>query len=210
MPVYTNVLIYLNDINDNQPQINLTLPGFDTSSDEQDTQSQGPIASSNSNLSSIELSEYTAPNSFVAQISVSDADSGANGQVELDMRQFKRQSSSPFSQPSSSHHKWVESSDFELVHLFKNIYSLMTKSQLDRERFDEYRVELRASDAGTQPKPLDTVLDVRIYVKDENDNRPIFVNMTNAMGYEFSLVELGIRHYNLNYLIYLELTTLMN
>lgn len=82
----------------------------------------------------------------------------------------------------------------------------MTKSQLDRERFDEYRVELRASDAGTQPKPLDTVLDVRIYVKDENDNRPIFVNMTNAMGYEFSLVELGIRHYNLNYLIYLEFT----
>lgn len=203
MPVYTNVLIYLNDINDNRPQINLTLPGFDSSSDEQDTQSQGPIASSNSNLSSIELSEYTAPNSFVAQISVSDADSGANGQVELDMKQFKRES---FSKSSSSHHKWVESSDFELVHLFKNIYSLMTKSQLDRERFDQYRVELRASDAGIQPKPLETVLDVRIYVKDENDNRPTFVNPTNAMGYEFSLVELGIRHYNLIKDIYLDFT----
>lgn len=197
MPVYANVLIYLNDVNDNAPQINITLPGSDYSSTEETAAASTPLLtglalSSASNESrttqQLELSEYTAPNTFVAQLAVSDADSGANGRVQLDMRQFKRSS---FDNHHNNHHKWTESNDFELVHLFNNIYSLMTKSQLDRELFDEYRVELRARDAGQQPRALETVLDMRVIVRDENDNKPIFDNMTSPQGFEFNVTELG-------------------
>lgn len=193
MPVYANVLVYLNDVNDNAPQINITLPGSDYSSTEEISAASTPLLtglalSSTSNESrgtqQLELSEYTAPNTFVAQLAVSDADSGVNGRVQLEMRQFKRHN-------NHNHHKWSESNDFELVHLFNNIYSLMTKSQLDRERFDEYRVELRARDAGQQPSALETVLDMRVLVRDENDNKPVFDNMTTPQGFQFNVTELG-------------------
>lgn len=184
MPVYTNVLIYLNDINDNAPQINLTLPGTDPL--DYDMLSNTPSSSSSANLTlsssnQLELSEYTAPNTFIAQIIVADADSGTNGQLTLDMRQFKK---------SMDQHKWLESQDFELVHLFNNIYSLMTKCQLDRELFDEYKIEVMVKDGG-QPKPLENVLEIVIKLKDENDNKPMFVNLTSANGYEFNITELG-------------------
>lgn len=188
MPVYTNVLVYLNDVNDNPPQINITLPGSDSLIDDEPEAVNLNITPTNLTLSAsnpkLELSEYTAPNSFIAQVIVSDADSGANGQIDLEMRQFKRS--------GGGQHKWAESNDFELVHLFNNIYSLMTKTQLDRERFDEYKIELRAQDAG-QPRSLQTLLELRVVVQDENDNRPMFVNLTSAAGYEFNVAELGMK-----------------
>ena len=171
MPVYTNVIIYLNDVNDNKPQINLTLPSQSVEDVNFDVYIQN---------NKIELSEWTVPNSFLAQISVIDADSGANGRVTLELKQFKMR--------TGHHHanKLEESHDFAIVHLFNNIYSLMTKQQLDRELYDKYLIDIIATDHG-QPAALQTIYSLEIRVKDENDNTPKFLENV----YEFDIMEEG-------------------
>ena len=170
MPVYANVIIYLNDVNDNKPQINLTLPS--QSAEEEDVYLKN---------NKIEISEWTMPNSFLAQISVSDGDSGANGKVKLDLKQFKVKT-------GHHHHSQYlleESNDFTIVHLFNNIYSLMTKHKLDRELYDKYLIDIIATDNG-QPTSLQTTFSLEIGVKDENDNIPKFLENV----YEFDLMEI--------------------
>lgn len=160
MPVYTNVIVYLNDVNDNRPVINLTLPGG--------------VDELRHNV--VEVSEAARANSFLAQISVTDADSGENGRVTLELRQFKIK--------TGFHHLSLteESDDFELVHLFNNIYSLMTKNPLDRETFDKYLIEVIARDNAD----LETVLQLQLLIIDENDNKPKFLENF----YEFDVMEI--------------------
>lgn len=188
MPVYTNCIIYLNDINDNYPQVNLTFPN---TIDDFNTNLQ-----LNSN-NEIELSEWTMPNTFIAQILVTDLDSGLNGKINLGMREYRRQT-----EESNEYQDYIseyeESNDFGLVHLFNNIYSLMLKQNLDRELFDAYLINITAVDFG-QP-PLQTSFMLRIKIKDENDNKPTFLpiinqtiidNSTNkVLAYEFLIDEL--------------------
>uniref|UniRef100_A0A8C2GX57 Cadherin domain-containing protein n=1 Tax=Cyprinus carpio TaxID=7962 RepID=A0A8C2GX57_CYPCA len=81
---------------------------------------------------------------MVALINVKDLDSGVNGNVTLDI--------SP-------------DTPFKLKPTFSNHYALITDSQLDREKFPRYDIELKASDAGSPP--LVSILDV-------NDNPPVF------------------------------------
>ena len=170
MPVYANVIVYLNDVNDNKPQINLTLPS--QSAEEEDIYLRN---------NKIEISEWTMPNSFLAQISVSDGDSGANGKVKLDLKQFKVKTG----HHHLSQHLLEESNDFALVHLFNNIYSLMTKHKLDRELYDKYLIDIIAMDHG-QPVSLQTTFSLEIGIKDENDNAPKFLENV----YEFDLMEM--------------------
>jgi protocadherin alpha len=172
MPVYANVIIYLNDVNDNRPQINLTLPS--QSAEEEDIYLKN---------NKIEISEWTMPNSFLAQISVNDGDSGANGKVKLDLKQFKVKTG--HHHLAHSQHLLEESNDFSLVHLFNNIYSLMTKHKLDRELYDKYLIDIIATDHG-QPTPLQSTFSLEIGIKDENDNAPKFLENV----YEFDLMEL--------------------
>lgn len=172
MPVYTNVIIYLNDVNDNPPQLNLTLPSS--------------IDDFNLNMTlnendQLELSEWTVPNTFVAQIHVADADSSANGRVKLEMSQFK--TNDDFADIDDER-EWIASDDFTLVHLFNNIYSLMTRAQLDREQFNRYLINLTAVDHG-QP-PLATSIKLVIKIRDENDNKPVFSNDS----FEFNVTEM--------------------
>ena len=179
MPVYTNVVVYLNDVNDNRPVISLTVP-----SDEFD------LLNSNS-INELEISEWTLPDTFLAQVVVSDLDSGLNAKLKLEMSQIKRKANSNLNEI------WTSAEDFVLTHLFNNIYSLMTKNFLDREQFDLYSLNITVSDYG-QPNSLSTSHLLSIKIKDENDNSPVFMpiaNVTkldknkNVMAYNFEIFE---------------------
>ena len=197
MPVYSNVIIYLNDINDNKPQINITLPSS--------------IDDVNNNLSmennEIVLSEWTVQDTFVAQIIVSDLDSGLNGKVKLELSQLKRKTKqSDQNDDFKNRNDWEESRDFNLVHLFNNIYSLMTIQPLDRETFDKYLINITACDYGL-PTALKSNFAFTIKIEDENDNKPVLLDIPGVMKlnestktpyFEFKLVELNSSSLEMN------------
>ncbi|XP_061045689.1 LOW QUALITY PROTEIN: protocadherin alpha-3-like [Eubalaena glacialis] len=87
----------------------------------------------------------------IALISVSDRDSGANGQVTCTL----------------THHV-----PFKLVSTFKNYYSLVLDSALDRESMANYEVVVTARDGGSPS--LSTTASVFVEVSDVNDNAPAF------------------------------------
>ncbi|XP_066572836.1 protocadherin gamma-C5 [Amia ocellicauda] len=87
----------------------------------------------------------------VALISARDLDSGDNGKVQLNVPAHL-----PFKlKPSSSKH-----------------YALVTDSQLDREVYPEYRLEIVASDSGSPP--LIAKKEMIVNILDVNDNPPRF------------------------------------
>lgn len=187
MPVFTNCIIYLNDVNDNPPRINISLP-----SSIDDFNTNLTINSQNQ----IELSEWTMPNTFIAQVLVTDLDSGLNGKVKLELHEFKQKSNLDYDLDEES--EWIESNDFSLIHLFNNIYSLMLKQALDREMYDKYLINITATDYG-QPVALKTSLKLNIKILDENDNKPVFIILPNIskidkksnklVEYEFNITE---------------------
>ncbi|XP_051766323.1 protocadherin gamma-C5-like isoform X27 [Ctenopharyngodon idella] len=88
---------------------------------------------------------------MVALINVKDLDSGVNGNATLSM--------SP-------------GTPFKLKPTFSNHYALVTDSQLDREKFPRYDIELKASDSGSPPLLSSKLITVNIL--DVNDNPPVF------------------------------------
>ncbi|XP_042588355.1 protocadherin gamma-C5-like isoform X9 [Cyprinus carpio] len=88
---------------------------------------------------------------MVALINVKDLDSGVNGNITLSM--------SP-------------GTPFKLKPTFSNHYALVTDSQLDREEFPRYDIELKASDSGLPPLISSKLITVSIL--DVNDNPPVF------------------------------------
>ncbi len=119
--VYANVIIYLNDVNDNTPEVNITfsnqLAGI------KDT-SQGK---------KINISELMLPNINMAEISIRDKDTGANGLIKVDFKQFKVKTF------NKSQNLIEDSNDFGLIlsDSNKNIYTIIIKQKLDRESFDK-------------------------------------------------------------------------
>ncbi|CAH7007101.1 Pcdha8 [Phodopus roborovskii] len=87
----------------------------------------------------------------IALISVTDLDSGVNGQVTCSL---------------SSH------APFKLVSTFKNYYSLVLDSALDRETTAGYNVVVTARDGGSPS--LWATASVSVEVADVNDNAPTF------------------------------------
>ncbi|XP_040597881.1 protocadherin alpha-7 isoform X16 [Mesocricetus auratus] len=87
----------------------------------------------------------------IALISVTDLDAGVNGQVTC----------------SLSPHV-----PFKLVSTFKNYYSLVLDSALDRETTADYKVVVTARDAGSPS--LWATASVSVQVADVNDNAPAF------------------------------------
>uniref|UniRef100_A0AAY5L907 Protocadherin 2 alpha a 15 n=1 Tax=Esox lucius TaxID=8010 RepID=A0AAY5L907_ESOLU len=88
----------------------------------------------------------------VALISVNDLDSGLNGKVICSL---------------------IEDLPFKVMRsLQDNMYSVVTKSELDREKHSEYDLTIVAKDAG-QPS-LSSVKTIRVVVSDVNDNSPEF------------------------------------
>uniref|UniRef100_A0A452QJ55 Protocadherin alpha 3 n=1 Tax=Ursus americanus TaxID=9643 RepID=A0A452QJ55_URSAM len=87
----------------------------------------------------------------IALISVSDRDSGANGQLTCTL---------------SPH------VPFKLVSTFKNYYSLVLDSALDRESVANYALVVTARDGGSPS--LSTTASMYVEVADVNDNAPAF------------------------------------
>ncbi|XP_051936196.1 protocadherin alpha-11-like isoform X27 [Hippocampus zosterae] len=98
------------------------------------------------------IPEDSRPGTTVALISVNDLDSGLNGKVICSIGEDV-----PFALSPSSQDK---------------IYSLVTKSPLDREKKSKYDILVVAKDAG-QPA-LSSEKTIRVLVSDVNDNSPQF------------------------------------
>ncbi|XP_066198908.1 protocadherin alpha-8 isoform X1 [Saccopteryx leptura] len=126
MAGHCTILVKVLDINDNVPQISLT-------------------------SMSLPVREDAPLGTVIALISVSDRDSGANGQVTCTL---------------SPH------VPFKLVSTFKNYYSLVLDSALDREILPNYELVLTARDGGSPS--LSTTARVSVEVADVNDNPPTF------------------------------------
>ncbi|XP_071254558.1 protocadherin alpha-7-like isoform X9 [Salvelinus alpinus] len=98
------------------------------------------------------IPEDSKPGTTVALISVNDLDSGLNGKVLCSL---------------------LEDVPFKLIpSLQDNMYSVVTKSPLDREKQSEYDLTIVAKDAG-EPS-LSSVKTVSVVVSDVNDNSPEF------------------------------------
>ncbi|XP_034453485.1 protocadherin alpha-7-like isoform X17 [Hippoglossus hippoglossus] len=117
------------------------------------------IVDVNDNAPEIEVTSFSSsipedsrPGTTVALISVNDLDSGLNGKVICSI---------------------VENVPFTLSpSLQDKIYSLVTKSPLDREKQSHYDLTITAKDAG-QP-PLSSEKTISVVVSDVNDNSPQF------------------------------------
>ncbi|XP_037656914.1 protocadherin alpha-8 isoform X10 [Choloepus didactylus] len=126
MAGHCTVLVKVLDKNDNVPQIALT-------------------------SLSLPVREDAPLGTVIALISVSDRDSGANGQVTCSL---------------TSH------VPFKLVSTFKNYYSLVLDSALDRENVAAYALLVTARDGGSPS--LSASASVSVEVADVNDNAPTF------------------------------------
>ncbi|XP_060935134.1 putative protocadherin beta-18 [Limanda limanda] len=117
------------------------------------------IVDVNDNAPEIEVTSFSSsipedsrPGTTVALISVNDLDSGLNGKVICSI---------------------VENVPFILTpSLQDKMYSLVTKSPLDREKLSHYELTITATDAG-QP-PLSSEKTISVVVSDVNDNSPQF------------------------------------
>ncbi|XP_073342600.1 protocadherin alpha-3-like [Pagrus major] len=117
------------------------------------------IVDVNDNAPEIEVTSFSSsipedsrPGTTVALISVNDLDSGLNGKVICSISD-----NVPFTLSPS---------------LKDNMYSLVTKSPLDREKQSHYELTIAAKDAG-QP-PLSSEKTISVVVSDVNDNSPEF------------------------------------
>uniref|UniRef100_A0A8C6ESH9 Protocadherin alpha subfamily C, 2 n=1 Tax=Marmota marmota marmota TaxID=9994 RepID=A0A8C6ESH9_MARMA len=100
---------------------------------------------------SLPVREDTRPTTVIALISVSDRDSGVNGQVTCSL---------------------TPDVPFKIVSTFKNYYSLVLDSDLDREKVSAYNLVVTARDGGSPS--LWTTAIVSVEVADVNDNAPAF------------------------------------
>ncbi|MBN3297361.1 FAT4 protein, partial [Amia calva] len=125
--VHCNVLVQIRDVNDNEPAIEIT------------------------SLSSL-IPEDASPGTVIALISVTDGDSGSNGQVVCSL---------------------PENMPFDLKPSFRDdLYSLITKGHLDRELISTYNLSITAKDNGTPP--LSSFKSITVQITDVNDNSPQF------------------------------------
>ncbi|KAF6082385.1 hypothetical protein HJG60_014643 [Phyllostomus discolor] len=100
---------------------------------------------------SLPVREDAQVDTVIALISVSDRDSGVNGQVTCSLTPHV---------------------PFKLVSTFKNYYSLVLDSALDRESVANYQLVVTARDQGSPS--LSATASVSVEVADVNDNAPTF------------------------------------
>uniref|UniRef100_A0A8C6SDD9 Protocadherin-8 n=1 Tax=Neogobius melanostomus TaxID=47308 RepID=A0A8C6SDD9_9GOBI len=92
-----------------------------------------------------------ARESFVALVSTSDRDSGANGQVHCTLYGHEH---------------------FRLQQAYEDSFMIVSTSALDREKIPEYNLTIVAEDLGSPP--FRTITHYTIRLTDENDNAPVF------------------------------------
>nr|KAF6448275.1 hypothetical protein HJG63_014987 [Rousettus aegyptiacus] len=123
---HCTVLVEILDENDNSPEVVIT-------------------------SLSLPVREDAQVGTVIALISMSDRDSGANGQVTCSL---------------------TPQVPFKLVSTFKNYYSLVLDSALDRESVANYELMVTARDGGSPS--LSATASVSVEVADVNDNAPAF------------------------------------
>ncbi|XP_044884740.1 protocadherin-12 isoform X1 [Mauremys mutica] len=133
IPAHCKILIKVLDVNDNAPDVHITWAA------------QVPV-----------LSEALPKDSFVALVTVSDPDSGNNGQVHCYLSQGLEH--------------------FKLKRTNRYTYMLLTNAILDRERWAEYNLMLMVQDNGNHSLAVRKHL--TICISDVNDNPPLFERIT--------------------------------
>ncbi|XP_041653447.1 protocadherin beta-16-like [Cheilinus undulatus] len=106
--------------------------------------------------------EDSALKTVIALMSVNDPDSDTNGKVQCLIN---------------------ENIPFEIKPTSNNFYSLVTDSDLDRERASEYNITVTCSDEGVPS--LSSSVTLTLQISDVNDNAPVF----DRSSYEASIVE---------------------
>ncbi|XP_061786145.1 protocadherin alpha-8-like [Nerophis lumbriciformis] len=107
--------------------------------------------------------EDSKPGTVISLISVKDEDSGVNGKIISTI---------------------INDVPFELKPSYKeNIYSVVSKEYLDREKVSHYEITVQATDCGEPP--LSTFKTLSIQISDVNDNSPHF----EKNPIEFYLIE---------------------
>ncbi|XP_030223913.1 protocadherin gamma-A2-like [Gadus morhua] len=112
------------------------------------------------------ISEDAKPNTVVTMINIEDADSGENGQVKCSIND-----DIPFALRSTS----------------TNFFSLVTDSDLDREKESGYNISVTCSDEGVPS--LSSSVTIALQILDVNDNAPVFLKKT----YEGYIVENNVQ-----------------
>ena len=108
------------------------------------------------------IAENSLQSTVIAMISVNDPDSDNNGQVNCEINE-----NIPFTIKSTSN----------------GFYSLVTDSELDRERASEYNISVTCSDEGVPS--LSSSVTLTLQISDVNDNTPVF----ERSSYEAYIIE---------------------
>ncbi|XP_067246203.1 protocadherin beta-16-like [Chanodichthys erythropterus] len=108
------------------------------------------------------IAENSPPETVVTMINIQDLDSGENGKVQCSIPE-----NIPFSLKSTNN----------------NFFSLVTDSDLDRERESEYNISVTCSDEGVPS--LSSSVTLSLQISDVNDNAPVF----EKSSYEASVQE---------------------
>ncbi|XP_058505635.1 protocadherin beta-16-like isoform X12 [Solea solea] len=108
------------------------------------------------------ISEDAKPNTVVTMINVEDADSAENGKVHCSID---------------------DNNNFILKSTSDKFYSLMTDSELDREKASAYAITVTCSDEGVPS--LSSSVTLTLQISDVNDNAPVF----ERSSYEAYIVE---------------------
>ncbi|XP_007254931.4 protocadherin-8 [Astyanax mexicanus] len=143
LPSTCAIIVDVVDVNDNAPEIKIK-----------------PMTSTSQEMAYI--TEAAAVESFVALISTTDRDSGANGYVRVGLHGHDH---------------------FRLQQAYGDKFMIVTTSALDREKIPEYNLTIVAEDLGSPP--FKTFMQYTIRVTDENDNPPQF----SKPVYEISVME---------------------
>ncbi|RXM96936.1 Protocadherin-8 [Acipenser ruthenus] len=143
VPAVCKVIVDIVDVNDNAPEISIK-----------------PMTSISAGVAYI--TESAAEDSFVALVSTSDRDSGANGYVQCSLQGHEH---------------------FKLQEAYGDSFMIVTTTTLDREKISEYNLTVIAEDLGSPP--FKTIKQYTIRISDENDNAPLF----SKPVYEVSVLE---------------------
>ncbi|XP_042339002.1 protocadherin beta-16-like, partial [Plectropomus leopardus] len=108
------------------------------------------------------VTEDIKPGTVVTIVNIQDPDSGENGKVQCYINE-----NIPFSVSSTSN----------------NFYSIVTDSDLDREKASEYNITVTCSDEGVPS--LSSSVTLTLQISDVNDNAPVF----EKSSYEAYIVE---------------------
>ncbi len=139
LPNHATAIIRVLDMNDNAPEISVN------------------TLNARGNNGEAVVSENAKLETFVAHISVMDADQGRNGKYTCS----------------------IDDENFELQKLYLGEFKIVTAAVFDREERDMYEVSLTCRDRGSPPQI--SIADVSVHVGDENDHSPVFARESYSL-----------------------------